>query len=548
MSNSTITSSAPVSSTDAAVSSSIASELSSAAASISSEATEPDPAATTTVDSASPTSDDTTTPPATSQGSDTTTTAEASDTDTVVTSRITASAPDPTTQVVTSVVTEGTTRGDGVVQTGATTIIVTNSYSPSTTNVVYAPRTRSSATTGTATTSQPAALSNAGGDGNGNGSGGGGGLSTGGTTALAVVLPVAFVAALVGLGIFLWRKRRQRTEAQEQRRKEVEDYGYNPNQDPSMPPAAGAGAGAPEMTQDSSRRLLRPSAAVTRRASSRNLATRTVTVLARLGIRERSVRHQSRTPTLALREGRATLLLHIRTAQDQKDRMSRCRACPLEVLDRHTITTQLTAMVTASMVPTAMGLTAAGKTMACLLCAMCPPVGTRGYSKAAPTDKAQVESPRTSRRILTLGPMCPARVARRDLQANALCSGVISSSLPAMVHGKMTLTTSQLDRGLSVFTIPSYPSPSRTPKSRMKWDLATKKWIPVYEDISVDVSDGGGLSRNTSHASSDSRKRKRGGHDDNHGTPHEAKKEDGDGDGDGYGEKGGDSTNLSRNF
>lgn len=117
---------------------------------------------------------------------------------------------------------------------------------------MYAPRTRSSATTGTATTSQPAALSNAGGDGNGNGSGGGGGLSTGGTTALAVVLPVAFVAALVGLGIFLWRKRRQRTEAQEQRRKEVEDYGYNPNQDPSMPPAAGAGAGAPEMTQDSS--------------------------------------------------------------------------------------------------------------------------------------------------------------------------------------------------------------------------------------------------------------------------------------------------------
>jgi len=82
----------------------------------------------------------------------------------------------------------------------------------------------------------------------------------------------------------------------------------------------------------------------------------------------------------------------------------------------------------------------------------------------------------------------------------------------------------------------------------MKWDLATKKWIPVYEDISVDVSDGGGLSRNTSHASSDSRKRKRGGHDDNHGTPHEAKKEDGEGDGDGGEERGGDSINLSRNF
>lgn len=88
--------------------------------------------------------------------------------------------------------------------------------------------------------------------------------------------------------------------------------------------------------------------------------------------------------------------------------MSRCRACPLEVSDRHTITTQLTAMVTASMVPTATVRTAAAKTTACLLCAMCPRVGTRGYSKAVATDKAQVELPRTSRRILTLALMYPA--------------------------------------------------------------------------------------------------------------------------------------------
>lgn len=252
-------------------------------------------------------------------------------------------------------------------------------------------------------------------------------------------------------------------------------------------------------------RLRRPSAAVTRRASSRNLATRTVTVLARPDTRvapmdiaetrslisgrrlaalmtwARSVRHQSRALTPALREGLATLLLHTRTAQDQRDQMSRCLACPLEVLDRHTITTQLIAMVTASMVPMAMAHTAAVKITACLSCAMCPRVGTRGYSKAVATDKAQVELPRTSRRILTLAPMCPARVARRDLQANALCSGVIFPSPPAMVHGKMILTTSQLDRDLSVFTTPSYPSPPRG-GAVLAHTIVLTKALPALQD------------------------------------------------------------------
>jgi len=96
-----------------------------------------------------------------------------------------------------------------------------------------------------------------------------------------------------------------------------------------------------------------------------------------------------------------------------------------------------------------------------------------------------------------------------------------------------------------------HQGPAGTARPRMKWDLATKTWISAHEDVSVGVTgDGGALSRNTSHASSDSRKRKRGGHVDNHGTPHEAKKDNGDdGDGDGYGGgKGEDSINLSKNF
>jgi len=94
-----------------------------------------------------------------------------------------------------------------------------------------------------------------------------------------------------------------------------------------------------------------------------------------------------------------------------------------------------------------------------------------------------------------------------------------------------------------------HQGPSGTARPKIKWDLATKTWISAYEDVNVGVSDGAGLSRNTSHASSDSRKRKRGGHDDNHGTPHEAKKDDGEGDGDGGdGGKGGDSIDLSKNF
>ncbi|KAK5116659.1 hypothetical protein LTR62_007333 [Meristemomyces frigidus] len=180
------------------------------------------------------------------QGS--TTTVEPSSTN-VVTSIVSAASADPTTKVITSVVTQSAV-SNGVTNTNPVTVVVTsvNSRAASTTYIPVAGST--SASSASSTSAGPSQLANGGT--NGNITQNSKGLSTGGKTAIAVVIPVAFVALLVALGIWFWRKRKQSKDNQEQRRKEIDEYGYNPNNDPTLPAVGGSEQGAPQMVEDNS--------------------------------------------------------------------------------------------------------------------------------------------------------------------------------------------------------------------------------------------------------------------------------------------------------
>ncbi|OQN96901.1 hypothetical protein B0A48_17455 [Cryoendolithus antarcticus] len=153
----------------------------------------------------------------------------------------TASSVPPSTQVFTSVVTQTPAAGES--SKAPITVVVTQVSSA---QITAGPTEASSGTSAAAssTSSTPASLAN-------NGSGGtkeSTGLPPAGRTAIAVVVPVVVVALLVIGALFFWRRRKSKKAAEEQRRKEVEDYGFNPNHDPTIPAVASEG---PEMTQDS---------------------------------------------------------------------------------------------------------------------------------------------------------------------------------------------------------------------------------------------------------------------------------------------------------
>ncbi|KAK3655620.1 hypothetical protein LTR22_010210 [Elasticomyces elasticus] len=178
-----------------------------------------------------------------SAAQDTTTTVQATNT---ISSVVTVSSAAPTTNLITSIVTQPAAT-DGSSQPPVT-VVVTTVQSGSTTDVPVAASTTSSSAT--STSSAPAALSNT------PGSAGGAiqqkGLTSGAKTAIAVVIPVVFVALLVGLGIWFWRRRKQTQNNREQRRQEIDEYGYNPNSDPTIPAVAAGGVAGSQMTEDSS--------------------------------------------------------------------------------------------------------------------------------------------------------------------------------------------------------------------------------------------------------------------------------------------------------
>ncbi|EMC97573.1 hypothetical protein BAUCODRAFT_138843 [Baudoinia panamericana UAMH 10762] len=181
-------------------------------------------------------------------GADSTTTVYPSTTN-VVTSIVSASALPPTTNIITSVVTASAVT-NGITDTNPVTIVITSINSPTTTAIVTGTPGTSRGSTATTTTSMPAALSPSAASSSNNNTTTSSGLGTAGKTAIAVVIPVAFVAILVAFGIWFWRRRKQRKEDSEQRRKEIDDYGYNPNHDPSLPAVAASESGQPQMTED----------------------------------------------------------------------------------------------------------------------------------------------------------------------------------------------------------------------------------------------------------------------------------------------------------
>lgn len=139
---------------------------------------------------------------------------------------MTASSREPSTQIVTSLVTPsptvpGETPTPSII---VITSVITDSTDPSETSNGNS-RTVATTATGTAAPGLPDVDSESSGS----------GLSTGGKTAIAVVVPVVVVALLALAGILLWRRRKQKKSAEEDRRKEVEEYGYNPNNDPTLP-------------------------------------------------------------------------------------------------------------------------------------------------------------------------------------------------------------------------------------------------------------------------------------------------------------------------
>lgn len=164
----------------------------------------------------------------------------------VVTSIVSASAPPPITQFVTSVVTQSASADPG--QTGPQTVVVTLVSTPSVVQPTVATSSPRSSSTSAASSTIPVSLQATG---HSTASASSGGLSAGGKTAIAVVIPVVVVALLVLAGLFFWRRRRQRKTDAEARRKEVEEYGYNPNHDPTLP-TVGTLSDAPEMIEDGS--------------------------------------------------------------------------------------------------------------------------------------------------------------------------------------------------------------------------------------------------------------------------------------------------------
>ncbi|KAF2278086.1 uncharacterized protein EI97DRAFT_432168 [Westerdykella ornata] len=141
-----------------------------------------------------------------------------------VPSTVTAPSRQPSTQIITSIVTPTPSVPGESVQ--PSTLIVTITTLP---NGDGQPSNTASGPAPSSSTTSPAGLQNV------NKAKSGGGLSTGGKTAIAVVVPVVVVGLLVLAGIILWRRRKQRKNAEEARRKEVEEYGFNPNNDPTLP-------------------------------------------------------------------------------------------------------------------------------------------------------------------------------------------------------------------------------------------------------------------------------------------------------------------------
>ncbi|KAF2872503.1 hypothetical protein BDV95DRAFT_386394 [Massariosphaeria phaeospora] len=156
-----------------------------------------------------------------------------------VISTVTASAPEPSTQVITSLVTPtasipGETPSPSIV---FVTTVINAPNAPQPTNAL------SSAPAAPTNSADPALQAP-----KDKANSGAGGLSPAGRTAIAVVVPVVVVAILVAAGIMLWRRRKQRRNAEDARRKEVEEYGFNPNNDPTLP-AVGISS---EMAEDQS--------------------------------------------------------------------------------------------------------------------------------------------------------------------------------------------------------------------------------------------------------------------------------------------------------
>jgi nitrogen fixation-related uncharacterized protein len=133
-----------------------------------------------------------------------------------VTTSITAASIPTSTQVFTSVVTQTPNQGTSL---PPTTVVVTSSAT-SNPNQQTGLSTSSTSTGALSPTKQASHSS---------------GLSPAGKTAIAVIIPIAVVAALIFAGILLWRRRNRRLDDAEERRKEMEAYQYNPNNDPTLP-------------------------------------------------------------------------------------------------------------------------------------------------------------------------------------------------------------------------------------------------------------------------------------------------------------------------
>lgn len=156
----------------------------------------------------------------------------------------TASAAQPTTELVTSVVTQSPTAAGQ--SSDPVTVVVTATRSGAAAAATSSDASKTTDAATSATSSSAATLAN---NGSSNKGGGGGGLSTGGKTAIAVVIPVAAVAILLVIGLFWWRKRKQQKQNKEQLRNDISDYNYNPNDDPTLPAVSESGG---EMTEDHS--------------------------------------------------------------------------------------------------------------------------------------------------------------------------------------------------------------------------------------------------------------------------------------------------------
>ncbi|EXJ82120.1 hypothetical protein A1O1_08189 [Capronia coronata CBS 617.96] len=137
----------------------------------------------------------------------------------------------PPVVAVTATVTE-TPSSTGGTQTPSV-VIVTSTYSPDPTTQQTS--TVSSVFTTSSASATPSALSAS-----GSSSGSSKGLSSGAKIAIAVIIPIAVIAAAFLIGFFFWRKRKARKDAEELRKNEMAEYGFNPNSDPTLVPGVGA--------------------------------------------------------------------------------------------------------------------------------------------------------------------------------------------------------------------------------------------------------------------------------------------------------------------